>query len=60
MKVDRQKFTEKIVGMIKVEKCYETQGRPIILSKVRENKLYYLSSFYNIKLLLVYKDKSVN
>ena len=29
-----QKFTEKIVGMMKEEKLFETQGGPIILSQV--------------------------
>ncbi len=29
-----QKFTEKIVGMMKAEKLFETQGGPIILSQV--------------------------
>lgn len=29
-----QKFTTKIVNMMKAEKLYETQGGPIILSQV--------------------------
>lgn len=29
-----QKFTEKIVSMMKAEKLFETQGGPIILSQV--------------------------
>ena len=44
-----QKFTEKIVGMMKSEKLFENQGGPIILSQVgnlpleshsRKNGLY--------------------
>lgn len=33
-KAAMQKFTEKIVGMMKEEKLFETQGGPIILSQV--------------------------
>lgn len=31
-----QKFTEKIVSMMKAEKLFETQGGPIILSQVKK------------------------
>jgi beta-galactosidase len=34
MKFKMQKFTEKIVGMMKEERLYETQGGPIILLQV--------------------------
>lgn len=34
MKAAMQKFTEKIVGMMKSEKLFENQGGPIILSQV--------------------------
>ncbi|XP_010536861.1 PREDICTED: beta-galactosidase 12 [Tarenaya hassleriana] len=33
-KAAMQKFTEKIVGMMKAEKLFETQGGPIILSQI--------------------------
>ncbi|OMO91660.1 hypothetical protein COLO4_18204 [Corchorus olitorius] len=33
-----QKFTEKIVSMMKAEKLFETQGGPIIMSQVIENE----------------------
>ncbi|KAK2415724.1 beta-galactosidase [Trifolium repens] len=33
-KFQMQKFTEKIVGMMKEERLYETQGGPIILSQI--------------------------
>lgn len=36
MKSAMQKFTEKIVSMMKAEKLFETQGGPIILSQVRK------------------------
>ncbi|KAK2422794.1 beta-galactosidase [Trifolium repens] len=34
MKFKMQKFTEKIVGMMKEERLYETQGGPIILLQI--------------------------
>jgi beta-galactosidase len=33
-KIAMQKFTKKIVDMMKEEKLFETQGGPIILSQV--------------------------
>lgn len=38
-----QKFTEKIVSMMKAEKLFQTQGGPIIMSQVRKwnfNKIF--------------------
>lgn len=36
-----QKFTTKIVNMMKAERLFETQGGPIILSQV--GKMHYFS-----------------
>ena len=37
MKAAMQKFTTKIVNMMKAERLYESQGGPIILSQVLES-----------------------
>lgn len=34
MKAEMQKFTKKIVDMMKAERLFESQGGPIILSQV--------------------------
>jgi len=34
MKFQMQKFTEKIVDMMKAERLFESQGGPIIMSQV--------------------------
>lgn len=51
MKYQMQKFTTKIVNMMKAERLFESQGGPIILSQVG-TALYYTFSlnptkFYN-------------
>ncbi|KAK2424006.1 beta-galactosidase [Trifolium repens] len=44
-KFQMQKFTEKIVGMMKEERLYETQGGPIILSQSSAQKHLYYSLY---------------
>ena len=43
MKAAMQKFTKKIVDMMKAERLYESQGGPIILSQVVKVAHYVLS-----------------
>ncbi|WJX34136.1 hypothetical protein P8452_22275 [Trifolium repens] len=45
MKFQMQKFTEKIVGMMKEERLYETRGGPIILSQSSAQKHLYYSLY---------------
>ncbi|KAF5454706.1 hypothetical protein F2P56_024352 [Juglans regia] len=47
LKVQMHKFTEKIVKMMKAERLYESQGGPIILSKVRMAPRLHGSTFYS-------------
>jgi len=39
MKYQMQKFTTKIVDLMKAERLYESQGGPIIMSQVEKNVL---------------------
>lgn len=50
VKAAMQRFTEKIVNMMKAEKLYETQGGPIILSQVYMcilPKIYHSHSLFH-------------
>lgn len=58
-----QKFTTKIVNMMKSEKLYQTQGGPIILSQVviMLSFLYFFSlSMYESVMLLKKFHKACN
>lgn len=46
-----QKFTTKIVDLMKAERLYESQGGPIIMSQVGKNML---SAIYLIQSLALY------
>ena len=50
MKAAMQRFTEKIVGMMKSEKLFENQGGPIILSQVGDLPL----EFHSRKMVYIY------
>ena len=54
-----QKFTAKIVSMMKGEKLYHSQGGPIILSQVTSNKHINKRLFLVSKLGLLQIDHSV-
>lgn len=43
-----QKFTTKIVNMMKAEKLYQTQGGPIILSQVVKMLSFLYFLFINV------------
>jgi len=45
-----QRFTEKIVGLMKSEQLFESQGGPIILSQVNFLRLLFLYIFLHINL----------
>jgi len=51
MKHQMQKFTTKIVDLMKAERLYESQGGPIIMSQVGKNML---SAIYLIQSLALY------
>ena len=46
MKAQMQKFTKKIVDMMKAERLFENQGGPIILAQVGKMINYYSNSYF--------------
>lgn len=56
-----QKFTTKIVEMMKYEKLFESQGGPIILSQVTFLFLVFIYLFiYKIKIPICLYKKDIN
>ena len=53
-----QRFTEKIVNMMKAEKLFESQGGPIILSQVCLYAKFHIGSFSFINSFPVINSKS--
>lgn len=46
VQAEMQRFTAKIVNMMKEEKLYASQGGPIILSQVRPSQMIYIYILY--------------